>query len=124
VRVIVVGAVPKDQEIQAAWNNLVFRMERPAVFFTHQWALAASRAFSVSLSPQILLMYEASQLAGIAAMATTLKIAWHGFLPHRQHRRLLRHRERSRNARYHGESIARADERLGRAGPGSRQRPG
>jgi hypothetical protein len=33
---IVVGAVPKDQEIQAAWNNLVFRMERREVFFTHQ----------------------------------------------------------------------------------------
>jgi hypothetical protein len=71
--VIVLEAVPEDQEILVAWNDLVFRMERPEVFFTHQWALAASRAFSASLFPKIFLMYEAGQLAGIAAMATTLK---------------------------------------------------
>jgi CelD/BcsL family acetyltransferase involved in cellulose biosynthesis len=73
VRVIVAEAVPEDQEIQVAWNNLVFRMERPEVFFTQQWALAASRAFSTSLSPKIFLTYEADRLVGIAAMAVTLQ---------------------------------------------------
>jgi len=71
VRVIVLEAVPEDEEILVAWNDLVFRMERPEVFFTHQWALAASRTFAASLSPKIFLMYESGQLAGIAAMATT-----------------------------------------------------
>jgi hypothetical protein len=73
VWVIVLEALPEDQEILVAWNGLVFRIERPTVFFTRQCGLAASRPFSVSLSPRILLMYEAGHLAGIAAMATTLK---------------------------------------------------
>lgn len=73
MKVIVLEAVPEDPQMLVAWNDLVFRMERPEVFFTHQWALAASRAFSASLSPKIFLIYETSRLAGIAAMATTLR---------------------------------------------------
>jgi CelD/BcsL family acetyltransferase involved in cellulose biosynthesis len=70
VKVTVLERIPEDPEIILAWNNLVFRMERPEVFFTHQWALAASRAFSDSLRPLTFLIYESGQLGGVAAMAT------------------------------------------------------
>jgi CelD/BcsL family acetyltransferase involved in cellulose biosynthesis len=70
VKVTVLEKIPEDPEIILAWNNLVFRMERPEVFFTHQWALAASRAFSDSLCPLIFLVYESTQLQGVAALAT------------------------------------------------------
>jgi CelD/BcsL family acetyltransferase involved in cellulose biosynthesis len=70
VKVTVLEKIPEDPEIILAWNNLVFRMERPEVFFTHQWALAASRAFSESLCPLTFLVHESGRLAGVAAMAT------------------------------------------------------
>jgi hypothetical protein len=70
VKATVREKIPEDPEIILAWNNLVFRMERPEVFFTHQWALAASRAFSDSLCPLIFLVYESTQLQGVAALAT------------------------------------------------------
>ncbi len=75
MKVTVLEKIPEDQEIILAWNNLVSRMAHPEIFFTHQWALAASRAFSDSLRPLTLLFYdsgidEAGQLRGVAAMAT------------------------------------------------------
>jgi CelD/BcsL family acetyltransferase involved in cellulose biosynthesis len=70
VKATVLEKIPEDPEIVLAWNDLVFRMERPEVFFTHQWALAASRAFSDSLSLLTILVYESGQLLGVAAMAT------------------------------------------------------
>jgi CelD/BcsL family acetyltransferase involved in cellulose biosynthesis len=70
VKVTVLENIPEDPEIILAWNNLVFRMERPEVFFSHQWALAASRAFSDSLCPLTFLVHESGRLAGVAAMAT------------------------------------------------------
>jgi CelD/BcsL family acetyltransferase involved in cellulose biosynthesis len=70
VKVTVLEKIPEDPEIILAWNDLVFRMERPEVFFTHQWALAASRAFLDSLCPLTLLVYESGRLGGVAAMAT------------------------------------------------------
>ncbi len=73
MRVMVLEEVPEDQEIILAWNDLVLKMERPEVFFTHQWALAASRAFSATLSPKIFLMHQDARLAGVAAMATALE---------------------------------------------------
>jgi len=63
VKVTVLEKIPEDPEIILAWNNLVFRMERPEVFFTHQWALAASRAFSDSLCPLTFLVHESGRLA-------------------------------------------------------------
>jgi CelD/BcsL family acetyltransferase involved in cellulose biosynthesis len=70
VKITVLETIPEDPEIILAWNKLVFRMERPEVFFTHQWALAANRAFSDALCPLIFLAYESGQLVGVAAMAT------------------------------------------------------
>jgi CelD/BcsL family acetyltransferase involved in cellulose biosynthesis len=70
VTVTVLETIPDDPEIVLAWNNLAFRMERPEVFFTHQWALAASRAFSDTLCPLTVLVYDSGRLAGVVAMAT------------------------------------------------------
>jgi CelD/BcsL family acetyltransferase involved in cellulose biosynthesis len=50
----------------------VFRMERPQVFYTYQWALAVSRAYQ-SLTPLIWLGYEAERLVGVAALAESLQ---------------------------------------------------
>jgi CelD/BcsL family acetyltransferase involved in cellulose biosynthesis len=70
VKVTVLEKIPEDPEIILAWNNLVLQMEHPEVFFTHQWALAASRAFSDNLRPLTFLVYESGQLSGVAALAT------------------------------------------------------
>src|SRR5580700_7245789 len=44
-------------------------MENPEVFFTYQWALAASRGFQPQLSTRLFLVYDVDQLVGIAALA-------------------------------------------------------
>jgi CelD/BcsL family acetyltransferase involved in cellulose biosynthesis len=61
--------IPEDPDIVLAWNNLIFKMERPEVFYTHQWALAASRAFSTRLRILTFLFYDSLNLVGVAAMA-------------------------------------------------------
>jgi CelD/BcsL family acetyltransferase involved in cellulose biosynthesis len=70
VEISVLEKIPEDPEIVLAWNRLAFQMDRPEVFFTHQWALAVSRAFSESLAPLTVLAYESGRLVGVAAMAT------------------------------------------------------
>ena len=62
--------IPEDPRTILAWNNLVFKMERPEVFFTHQWALAVNRAFSDSFRPLTFLIYQSDWLCGVAALAT------------------------------------------------------
>lgn len=74
MKVTVLGKIPEDPEITLDWNNLVFRMERPEVFFTHHWALAAGRAFSDGLCPLTFLVHESGQLRGVAAMATNREL--------------------------------------------------
>jgi CelD/BcsL family acetyltransferase involved in cellulose biosynthesis len=69
VRVTVLNEIPEDPQLCEAWNNLVLRMENPEVFFTYQWALAASRSFHTNLSPLLFLLHDSSQLAGVAALA-------------------------------------------------------
>jgi CelD/BcsL family acetyltransferase involved in cellulose biosynthesis len=44
-------------------------MERAEVFFTYEWALAASRSFRESSSPLLFMMYDAEQLCGVASLA-------------------------------------------------------
>jgi CelD/BcsL family acetyltransferase involved in cellulose biosynthesis len=69
VRVTVLKEVPEDPDLSAAWNTLVLAMENPEVFFTYQWALAASRGFQKRLCTLLLLVYDFEQLAGVAALA-------------------------------------------------------
>jgi CelD/BcsL family acetyltransferase involved in cellulose biosynthesis len=69
VRVTVLKEIPEDADLSAAWNTLVLAMENPEVFFTYQWALAASRGFQEHLSTRLFLVYEFEQLAGVVALA-------------------------------------------------------
>jgi CelD/BcsL family acetyltransferase involved in cellulose biosynthesis len=70
LHVTVLKEVPEDPQLSASWNDLVMRMERPEVFYTHQWALAASRAFRETALPLICLVHESDRLCGVAALAT------------------------------------------------------
>ncbi len=70
VKVTVLERVPEDPETIRDWNNLVFRMERPEVFFSHQWARAACSAFSDTLRSLIFLVHDEEHLVGVAALAT------------------------------------------------------
>lgn len=69
MRVKVLKEIPEDPDLSAAWNTLVLEMENPEVFFTFQWALAASRGFQQHLSTLLLLVYDFDELAGVAALA-------------------------------------------------------
>lgn len=69
MRVRVLEGIPEDPETILAWNRLVFRMERPEVFFTQQWALAASRAFSEGLILFTFLVDDAGRLTGVVVLA-------------------------------------------------------
>jgi CelD/BcsL family acetyltransferase involved in cellulose biosynthesis len=69
VRVTVLKKIPEDPDLSAAWNSLVLSMESPEVFFTYQWALAASRGFGKVLSTLLFLAYDLEELVGVAALA-------------------------------------------------------
>jgi CelD/BcsL family acetyltransferase involved in cellulose biosynthesis len=69
VQVTVLKEIPEDPDLSEAWNSLVLAMDNPEVFFTYQWALAASRGFQNRLSPLLFLMYDSGQLAGVVALA-------------------------------------------------------
>lgn len=69
MRVTVLREVPDDPDLCKAWNALVLAMDNPEVFFTYEWALAASRGFRGRLSPLLFLVHESEQLIGGAALA-------------------------------------------------------
>ncbi|MGA8274668.1 MAG: GNAT family N-acetyltransferase [Candidatus Sulfotelmatobacter sp.] len=69
MRVTVLKEIPEDPDLSAAWNTLVLAMENPEVFFTYQWALAASRGFENRLSTLLFLVYDFDQLAGVVGLA-------------------------------------------------------
>ena len=62
-------SVPDDVALCEQWNRLVLQMERPEVFYTHQWALAVQRAYGEELVPWTLLSYEGEQLTAVASLA-------------------------------------------------------
>lgn len=61
--------LPDDSLLHDQWNRLVFALEQPEVFYTHEWALAVQRAYSGFLQPLIVLAYEESSLVGVVALA-------------------------------------------------------
>jgi CelD/BcsL family acetyltransferase involved in cellulose biosynthesis len=69
VQVKVLNEIPEDPDLSETWNTLVLAMENPEVFFTYQWALAASRGFQQQLSTRLFLIYDVETLVGIAALA-------------------------------------------------------
>lgn len=69
MQVKVLNEIPEDPDLSEVWNTLVLAMENPEVFFTYQWALAASRGFQQQLSTRLFLIYDIDLLVGIAALA-------------------------------------------------------
>ena len=63
--------IPEDAGLREQWDALVLRVEQPQVFYTYEWALAVSRAYSETLRPLLFLAYDASNsLCGVAALAS------------------------------------------------------
>jgi len=50
------------------WNRLVWTMDSPQVFYTHEWALAVSRAYA-NPRPLLFTAYRGESLVGVAALA-------------------------------------------------------
>ena len=73
MRVSVLKEIPEDPDLSEAWNTLVLAMDNPEVFFTYQWALAASRGFQKHLTPLLLLIYDFDELVGVVALAVDPK---------------------------------------------------
>jgi CelD/BcsL family acetyltransferase involved in cellulose biosynthesis len=70
MRIVLHRDIPDDPLLQDQWNTLVLQMERPEIFYTHQWSLAVRRAFGDSLWPMLVLAYEGEKLTGVAALTT------------------------------------------------------
>jgi CelD/BcsL family acetyltransferase involved in cellulose biosynthesis len=74
LRIVVLEEIPEDSQLQQAWNELALRMERPEVFYTHEWAVAVQRAYSAALHPLLFLAYDdVESLCGVAALAQESK---------------------------------------------------
>lgn len=67
---LVLRQIPEDENLEAAWDQLVEQMAPPEVFYTYEWALAVQRAYGSVLSPLLLLWYQDGALEGAAALAT------------------------------------------------------
>ena len=65
----ILETVPNDPEFAESWDSLVLVMARPEVFYTHEWALAAARAFSESLHPMVVRVFEGDILRGVVPLA-------------------------------------------------------
>jgi CelD/BcsL family acetyltransferase involved in cellulose biosynthesis len=70
VRLALYREIPDDETLARQWNELVWQMECPEVFYTYEWALAVTRAYRDSITPLLLLAYEHDSLVGVAALAT------------------------------------------------------
>ena len=71
MHVTILETLREDSKLAASWNDLAMRMERPEVFYTYQWALAAAIAFADIVRPLVCLVYDSDQLYGVAALATS-----------------------------------------------------
>src|SRR5260221_6079190 len=58
-----------EPELGEQWNELVFQMEKPEVFYTWEWAAAVVRAYKSGVAPWIATAYEGDELVGVAALA-------------------------------------------------------
>jgi len=70
LRLVLHREIPDDDILARQWNELVWQIDRPEVFYTFEWALAVSRAYRDSITPLLILAYERDSLVGIAALAT------------------------------------------------------
>jgi CelD/BcsL family acetyltransferase involved in cellulose biosynthesis len=70
LRIVVETEIREDADLRRAWNDLAVRMERPEIFYTHEWALAVQRSYGDQLRPLVFLAYEGESLVGVVALAT------------------------------------------------------
>jgi CelD/BcsL family acetyltransferase involved in cellulose biosynthesis len=70
LRIVLHREIPEDQSLRDEWDALVEQMERPAVFYTYEWARAVSCAYRDSITPLLVLGYDGAALAGLVALAT------------------------------------------------------
>lgn len=69
MRIVVLEEIPEGQELRRAWNELALGMERPEVFYTHEWAVAVQRAYGDCREPLLFLGYDGDSLVGLVALA-------------------------------------------------------
>lgn len=69
MRLAVYREIPDDDVLAHQWNELVWKMECPEVFYRYEWALAVSRAYRDSITPLLMLAYEQDSLVGVVALA-------------------------------------------------------
>jgi CelD/BcsL family acetyltransferase involved in cellulose biosynthesis len=72
LRLVVHRQIPEDPALRRQWNQVVFHMEHPQVFYTWEWACAMQSAYRASLKPLLFLGYEGDELIGVASLATDL----------------------------------------------------
>jgi CelD/BcsL family acetyltransferase involved in cellulose biosynthesis len=70
LRIVLHREIPEDDRLACQWNGLVLQMECPEIFYTYEWALAVSRAYSSSVAPLLILAYDQDSLVGVVALAT------------------------------------------------------
>jgi CelD/BcsL family acetyltransferase involved in cellulose biosynthesis len=70
MHLVVHREIPDNERLRHQWNDLVLQMERPEVFYTHEWASAAYKAYRIQMTPLLLLAYEKDSLVGVVALAT------------------------------------------------------
>ena len=70
---MVLEEIPESPELRQAWNELALGMERPEIFYTHEWAVAVQRAYSNARKPLLILGYEGDSLEGVAAFSREIK---------------------------------------------------
>ena len=70
MRLVVHRKIPEDNDLARQWNELVWQVECPQVFYTYEWALAVSRAYRGSITPLLMLAYEQDSLVGVVSLAT------------------------------------------------------
>jgi CelD/BcsL family acetyltransferase involved in cellulose biosynthesis len=68
MKAVLLNEIPRDEKLATEWNQLVFQMEAPEVFYTYDWALAVSQAFPDTLTPFLILLYENSSLLGVGSL--------------------------------------------------------
>jgi len=70
---VVLEEIPEGPELRHAWNELALGMERPEVFYTHEWAVAVQRAYGDIRKPLLMLGYEGDSLVGVVAFSREIE---------------------------------------------------
>jgi CelD/BcsL family acetyltransferase involved in cellulose biosynthesis len=70
LRLVLHREIPEDPNLHRQWNDLVFQIERPEVFYMCEWARAVQSAYQAFLKPLLFLGYEGDHLVGVASLAT------------------------------------------------------